>query len=141
MIASSLATTSPYHSKTDSMGRQVRRRRDGHGPPSLLTTQRSGLSLTRDVDVLPVFFRLGRRRILPMVIRKHDEADLRPIPPIPTQVVRNGEFVPLPKTQKQRGGDLRLRGNADGYGPPRGLSRRRFPMTATGLAAARLALN
>src|SRR2546425_4407156 len=37
------------------MGRQVRRRRDGHGPPSLLTTQRSGLSLTRDVDVLPVF--------------------------------------------------------------------------------------
>src|SRR2546422_3130645 len=37
------------------MGRQVRRRRDGHGPPSLLTTQRSGLSLMRDVDVLPVF--------------------------------------------------------------------------------------
>src|SRR3989442_11585829 len=47
------------------------------------------------------FFRLGRRRILPMVIRKHDEADLRPIPPIPTQVVTNGEFVPLPKTQKR----------------------------------------
>src|SRR2546425_6251010 len=65
-----------------------------------------------------------------MVIRKHDEADLRPIPPIPTQVVTNGEFVPLPKTQKQREVDLRLMEYADRYGTPRGLSRRRFLMTA-----------
>src|SRR2546426_7976501 len=71
-----------------------------------------------------------------MVIRKHDEADLRPIPPIPTQVVTNGEFVPLPKTQKQREVDLRLMEYADRYGTPRGLSRRRFLMTASGFAAA-----
>src|SRR3989442_13290828 len=87
------------------------------------------------------FFRLGRRRILPMVIRKHDEADLRPIPPIPTQVVTNGEFVPLPKTQKQREVDLRLMEYADRYGTPRGLSRRRFLMTASALAAAMVAMN
>src|SRR5438309_987315 len=76
-----------------------------------------------------------------MVIRKHDEADLRPIPPIPTQVVTNGEFVPLPKTQKQREVDLRLMEYADRYGTPRGLSRRRFLMTASGFAAAMLAMN
>src|SRR5438876_3459380 len=76
-----------------------------------------------------------------MVIRKHDEADLRPIPPIPTQVVTNGEFVPLPKTQKQREVDLRLMEYADRYGTSRGLSRRRFLMTASGFAAAMLAMN
>src|SRR5437016_14432934 len=76
-----------------------------------------------------------------MVIRKHDEADLRPIPPIPTQVVTNGEFVPLPKTQKQLEVDLRLLEYADRYGRPRGLSRRRFLMTASALAPAMLALN
>src|SRR5947209_19659059 len=76
-----------------------------------------------------------------MVIRKHDEADLRPIPPIPTQVVTNGEFVPLPKTQKQREVDHRLLEYADRYGKPRGLSRRRFLKTASGFAAAMLAMN
>jgi hypothetical protein len=56
-----------------------------------------------------------------MVIRKHDETDLRPIPPIPTQVVTNGEFVPLPKTQKQLEVDLCLLEYADRYGRSRGL--------------------
>jgi len=76
-----------------------------------------------------------------MVIRKRDEAGLPPIPPIPTQVVTNGEFVPLPKTQKQREVDLRLLEYADRYGKPRGLSRRRFLMTTSGFAAAMLAMN
>src|SRR3989454_11710110 len=76
-----------------------------------------------------------------MVIRKRDEAGLPPIPPIPTQVVTNGEFVPLPKTQKQREVDLRLLEYADRYGKPRGLSPRRFLMTTSGFAAAMLAMN
>ena len=76
-----------------------------------------------------------------MVIRKRGEAGLPPIPPIPTQVVTNGEFVPLPKTQKQREVDLRLLEYADRYGKPRGLSRRRFLMTTSGFAAAMLAMN
>src|SRR3989475_10446077 len=76
-----------------------------------------------------------------MVIRKRDEAGLPPIPPIPTQVVTNGEFVPLPKTQKQREVDLRLLEYADRYGKPRGLSRRSFLMTTSGFAAAMLAMN
>src|SRR5438093_5658612 len=76
-----------------------------------------------------------------MVIRRRDEAGLPPIPPIPTQVVTNGEFVPLPKTQKQRGVDLRLLEYADRYGKPRGRSRRSFRITTSGFAAAMLAMN
>src|SRR6266446_10629883 len=81
------------------------------------------------------------RRRAPMVIKKYEEPDLPPVPPIPTRVLSNGEFVPLPKTQKQREVDLRLLEYADRYGKPRGLSRRRFLMTTSGFAAAMLAMN
>src|SRR5256884_8664726 len=87
------------------------------------------------------FFLSRLKEGCPMVIRKRGEAGLRPIPPIPTQVVTNGEFVPLPKTQKQREVDLRLMEYADRYGKPRGLSRRSFLMTTSGFAAAMLAMN
>ncbi len=76
-----------------------------------------------------------------MAIRKHEEPNLPPVSPIPTQVVSNGEHVPLPKTQKQREVDYRLMEYADQYGKPRGLSRRRFLQTASGFAAAMLAMN
>ena len=70
-----------------------------------------------------------------MVIKKDEEPDLPPVPPIPTRVLSNGEYVPLPKTQKQREVDHRLLEYADRYGKPRGLSRRRFLKTASGFAA------
>ncbi len=76
-----------------------------------------------------------------MVIRKSEDSDLPPVPPIPTQVLTNGEFVPLPKTAKQREVDRRLLEYADRYGKPRGLSRRRFLQTSSGFAAALLAMN
>jgi len=76
-----------------------------------------------------------------MVIKKDEEPDLPPVPPIPTRVLSNGEYVPLPKTQKQREVDHRLLEYADRYGKPRGLSRRRFLKTASGFAAAMLAMN
>src|SRR5262245_26497455 len=76
-----------------------------------------------------------------MVIKKRQEPDLPPLPPIPTQVVSNGEYIPLPKTRQQREVDHRLLEYADRYGKPRGLSRRRFLQTASGFAAALLAMN
>ena len=76
-----------------------------------------------------------------MVIRKRPEPDLPPVPPIPTQVMTNEEFIPLPKTDKQREVDHRLLEYADRYGRPRGLSRRRFLTTASGFAATMLAMN
>ncbi len=76
-----------------------------------------------------------------MVIRKSEDSDLPPVPPIPTQVLTNEEFVPLPKTAKQREVDCRLLEYADRYGKPRGLSRRRFLQTSSGFAAALLAMN
>lgn len=76
-----------------------------------------------------------------MVTKKLEEADLPPVSPIPTQVLSNGEYVPLPKTQKQREVDHRLLEYADRYSKPRGLSRRRFLQTASGFAAAMLAMN
>ncbi len=76
-----------------------------------------------------------------MAIRKHEEPDLPPVSPIPSQVLSNGEYVPLPKTHKQREVDSRLMEYADRYGKPRGLSRRRFLQTASGFAAAMLAMN
>lgn len=76
-----------------------------------------------------------------MVIKKRDDPDLPPVPPIPTQVRSNGEYVPLPKTEKQEEVDHRLLEYADRYGKPRGLSRRHFMQTASGFAAAMLAMN
>src|SRR5262249_60199952 len=76
-----------------------------------------------------------------MIIRKRDECDLPPVPPIPTQVLSNGEYLPLPKTKKQGEVDYCLLEYADRYGRPRGLSRRQFLTTASGFAAAMLAMN
>ncbi len=76
-----------------------------------------------------------------MVIRKTEAPDLCPIPPIPTQVVSNGEYNPLPKTEQQRAVDVRLLEFADRYGKPLRLSRRNFLKTASGMAAAMLAMN
>ena len=62
-------------------------------------------------------------------------------PPIPTQVVSNGEYYPLPKTLQQRQIDERLAEYADRFGRKLGLTRRAFLRTACGMAAAMLIMD
>lgn len=73
--------------------------------------------------------------------KKTIEANLPPEPPLPTQVYTNQEYIPLPKTDAQRHVDHLLNEYADKYGKKRGLSRRSFFKTASGFAAALLAMN
>src|SRR6185369_783964 len=61
--------------------------------------------------------------------------------PVPTQVVSNGEYVPLPQTPDQRRVESLVLGMADRLGRARGLDRRAFLRTASGMAAAFLAMN
>src|SRR5262245_36739804 len=61
--------------------------------------------------------------------------------PIPTQIVSNGEFVPLPQTRDQARVEARITELADGLGPRHGMSRRGFLASSAGMAAAFLAMN
>ena len=61
--------------------------------------------------------------------------------PVPTQVVSNGEFTPLPQTRKQKLVEHRIVQLADTYGKRMGLSRRDFLKTTSGMAVAFLAMN
>ena len=61
--------------------------------------------------------------------------------PIPTQVVSNGEFTPMPQTASQRRVEQSIDTLADRYGKPRGLSRRDFLRSGSGMAVAFLAMN
>ena len=61
--------------------------------------------------------------------------------PVPTQIVSNGEFNPLPQTEQQRRVEARVKELADHYGKQQGLSRREFLGTSCGMAAAFLAMN
>lgn len=61
--------------------------------------------------------------------------------PVPTQIVSNGEFTPLPQTGKQREVEERIKHFADTISPRLGLSRRQFLRTSSGMAAAFLAMN
>jgi predicted TIM-barrel fold metal-dependent hydrolase len=61
--------------------------------------------------------------------------------PLPTRVVSNGEFNPLPQTERQRRVEARTIELADAYAGKLGLSRREFLKTASGMAAAFLAMN
>jgi uncharacterized protein len=61
--------------------------------------------------------------------------------PVPTQIVSNGEFTPLPQTADQRSverGMLRL---ADELSPRHALTRRQFLVSNAGMAAAFIAMN
>jgi len=79
--------------------------------------------------------------MLALTSNKNLSDDLPPKPPIPTQVVSNGEYIPMPKTRQQRQVDAVLAGYADQCGGKRGLTRRSFFRTASGMAAAMLAIN
>src|ERR1700730_16196243 len=61
--------------------------------------------------------------------------------PVPTQIVSNGEFNPLPQTPQQRRVEGRAKGIADAIAPRLGLDRRQFLRTGCGMAAAFLAMN
>lgn len=61
--------------------------------------------------------------------------------PVPTQIISNGEFNPPPQTREQRQVEERIKELADEFGRKQGLDRRRFLTTASGMAAAFLAMN
>src|SRR5215210_1797202 len=74
-------------------------------------------------------------------------AELRPAretmfpSPIPTQVVSSDEFAPIPQTPRQREVEARIKSMADEIGAKQNLDHRRFLSTASGMAAAFLAMN
>ncbi len=61
--------------------------------------------------------------------------------PVPTQMVSNGEFNPLPQTARQREVEARIKEMADTTGRRLGLDRRRFLRSACGMATAFIAMN
>ncbi len=61
--------------------------------------------------------------------------------PIPTQVISNGEFTPLPQSADQRRVEARIASLADELAPKHGLTRRGFLSSAAGMSAAFLAMN
>ena len=61
--------------------------------------------------------------------------------PLPMQVVSSDEFFPIPQTPRQKQVEARLNELADTHGRSRGLSRRAFFKTASGMAAAFAAMN
>jgi predicted TIM-barrel fold metal-dependent hydrolase len=61
--------------------------------------------------------------------------------PIPTQVISNEEFIPIPKTRKQKEVEQRLTELADKTAQRLNISRRQFLATSGGMAAAFLAMN
>ncbi|MBL28096.1 MAG: amidohydrolase [Rhodospirillaceae bacterium] len=61
--------------------------------------------------------------------------------PVPTQIVSNGEFNPMPQTAQQKQVEERLKDLADTYGAKMGLNRRQFLQTSCGMAAAFVAMN
>jgi uncharacterized protein len=61
--------------------------------------------------------------------------------PVPTQMISNGEFNPLPQTRQQRQVEARIKELADTTAKKLGLSRRGFLRTGSGMAAAFVAMN
>jgi predicted TIM-barrel fold metal-dependent hydrolase len=61
--------------------------------------------------------------------------------PIPTQIVSNGEFNPLPQTRHQRRVEARVKDLATELSRRHGMSRRQFLASSAGMAAAFLAMN
>jgi predicted TIM-barrel fold metal-dependent hydrolase len=61
--------------------------------------------------------------------------------PVPTQVVSNGEYNPMPQTEQQRQVEGLIKEYADKYAKYQGVDRRRFLKSASGFAAAFLAMN
>jgi len=61
--------------------------------------------------------------------------------PVPTQIVSSEEYLPVPQSAAQRAVEARLRAMGDELGRRQGMSRRAFFRTASGMAAAFVAMN
>jgi uncharacterized protein len=61
--------------------------------------------------------------------------------PVPTQMISNGEFTPLPQTPQQRKVEARLKELAETTSRRLGMDRRQFLRSACGMAAAFVAMN
>jgi predicted TIM-barrel fold metal-dependent hydrolase len=61
--------------------------------------------------------------------------------PVPTQIVSNGEFNPLPQTREQQQVEARIKEMSSDLGRRHGMSRRQFLASSAGMAAAFLAMN
>src|SRR5690606_21839963 len=61
--------------------------------------------------------------------------------PIPTQFVSSDEFMPAPQTERQKQVEARIKTLGSELAKRHGMSRRRFFKTASGMAAAFLAMN
>ena len=61
--------------------------------------------------------------------------------PVPTRIISNGEFNPLPQTDEQRRVEARIGELSADYGGKQGMDRRRFLQSASGMAAAFVAMN
>ncbi|HYX67354.1 MAG TPA: hypothetical protein VE935_24305, partial [Burkholderiales bacterium] len=69
-----------------------------------------------------------------------DHADRERLP-IPTQMVSNGEYVPVPQTEKQKEVEQRVKALSERAARELGMSRRKFLATTGGFAASFLAMN
>jgi predicted TIM-barrel fold metal-dependent hydrolase len=77
-----------------------------------------------------------------MWIRKSDrDRETGNATPVPTQIVGNEEFEPMPQTPDQRRVEQRIFELADHYSRKLGLSRRAFLRTSGGMAVSFLAMN
>ena len=77
-----------------------------------------------------------------MWIRKSRKDRLRGThTPLPTQMVSNGEFHPMPQTMDQKQVEDLILSMAGEYGRKLGMSRRDFLRTSGGMATAFLAMN
>jgi uncharacterized protein len=71
-----------------------------------------------------------------------DRADLGlPRTPVPTRLVSNGEYMPLPQSEQQKAVETRVNELAENAARKFGLSRRQFLMTSGGMAASFVAMN
>lgn len=68
-----------------------------------------------------------------------DEAAFRS--PVPTQIVSNGEYNPLPQTEKQKKVEFLIKEMADKEAKRHNMTRRQFLATSSGMATAFVAMN
>ena len=63
------------------------------------------------------------------------------VSPVPTQIVSNGEYNPIPQTAQQKQVEGRIKEIADKYAHRLNMDRRTFLKTSSGMAVAFLAMN
>jgi uncharacterized protein len=61
--------------------------------------------------------------------------------PVPTRMISNGEYMPMPQTDKQKRVEVRIKELADEASKKLGISRRQFLGGSGGMAAALIAMN